>query len=110
MNVHPDDDADEDDLDDTLHDDAAAPQPPSTPTRAATRPAVPTTPPTQTAPPPQRLVDLSDDGIVALAESDALALAGVTVLLPDACWPEWNDTSSSTMCTILGPLASDSSL
>ena len=60
------------------------------------------TPLTQTASPPQQLVDLGDDGMVALAASDTLALAGVTVLLPDACWLEWSDSSSSTMCTILG--------
>ena len=49
-------------------------------------------------------------GMVALAASNALAMAGVTVLLPDACWPEWSDTTTSTMCTMLGPLASDESL
>ena len=110
MNVHPDDDADEDGLDDEAPANSRAPaSAPSTPVHSSTRSAH-ATPVTRPASPLQRLVDLGDDGVVALATSDALSIAGVTVSLPDACWPEWSDTASSTMCTVLGPLASDESL
>jgi hypothetical protein len=108
--VHPDDDADDDDYEPDVQGDnlpGAASCAVAAPRAHTSRKATPTAV-ADPASPACRVVDVGDGETVSLATSDVLGLADVPVTLPDRLWAECSESRGSTRSTILGPLLRDS--